>query len=64
MNGLKMGLNEIRELSSPIYQKYVPVITDDTDISRLAEPILNNPEIYNEFQKAFMLKILYDPLAR
>jgi len=59
MNGLKYGLNEIRELASPIYQKYVPVITDDTDISRLAEPILNDPEIYNEFQKALINRIVF-----
>ena len=59
MDGLKYGLNEIRELASPIYQKYVPVITEDTDISRLAEPILSNPEIYNEFQKALVNRIVF-----
>lgn len=59
MNGLKVGLNEIRELSSAIYQKYVPIITEDTDISRLAEPVLTNPEIYNEFQKALVNRIVF-----
>ena len=31
--GLKNGLNKIREISSDIYHRYIPIIDDDTDIS-------------------------------
>ena len=48
-NALKQSLNAIREISSTIYHEYVPIIDDSTDISAFADPIMNYPEVYNEF---------------
>ena len=58
-NSLKQSLNAIREISSTIYHEYVPVIDDSTDISAFAEPILNYPEVYNEFCNALVNKLVY-----
>ena len=38
--GLKQSLNAIREISSEIYHRYIPIIEDDTSISQFATPIL------------------------
>lgn len=58
-NALKQSLNQIREISSTIYHEYVPIIDDSTDISKLAEPILNYPVVYNEFCNAIVNKLVY-----
>lgn len=58
-NALKQSLNAIREISSTIYHEYVPVIDDSTDISAFAEPILNYPEVYNEFCNVMVNKLVY-----
>lgn len=58
-NSLKQSLNAIREISSTIYHEYVPVIDDATDISAFAEPILNYPEVYNEFCNVLVNKLVY-----
>ena len=57
--GLKNSLNKIREISSDIYQKYIPIIDDNTDISTFASPILTYPEVYNEFCSALINRIVY-----
>lgn len=57
--GLKNSLNAIREISSTIYTQYVPIIDDDTDISKFAEPILNVPQVMNEFITALVNRIVY-----
>ena len=57
--GLKNSLNEIRQISSTIYHQYIPVIDDDTDISKLAAPVLQYPEVYNEFCSALLQRIVY-----
>lgn len=57
--GLKNSLNRIRELSSDIYSQYVPQLEDDSDIAKLAEPVMNVPEVYNEFCKALINRIVY-----
>lgn len=57
--GLKTSLNAIREISSVIYHQYIPEIDEDTDIARLAEPIFNVPEVYNEFCQALINRIVY-----
>lgn len=57
--GLKNSLNRIRELSSDLYSQYVPMLEDDSDIAKLAEPILNVPEVYNEFCSALINRIVY-----
>jgi len=59
MNGLVTSLNAIREISSEIYHRYVPIIDDSTDISKFAEPILSVPEVYNEFCDALVNRIVY-----
>ena len=58
-NSLKQSLNAIREISSTIYHEYVPVIDDSTDIGAFAEPILNYPEVYNEFCNVLVNKLVY-----
>lgn len=58
-NALKQSLNQIREISSTIYHEYVPIIDDSTDISKLAEPILNYPVVYNEFCNVLVNKLVY-----
>ena len=57
--GLVTSLNRIREISSNIYHQYIPEITSDTDIGKLAEPVLNVPEVYNEFCNALVNRIVY-----
>lgn len=57
--GLKNSLNKIREISSDIYHQYIPILEDDTDISTFATPILNVPEVYNEFCNALVNRIVY-----
>ena len=58
-DGLVTSLNAIREISSEIYHRYVPIIEDGTDISKFAEPILTVPEVYNEFCDALVNRIVY-----
>lgn len=58
-NSLKQSLNAIREISSTIYHEYVPIIDDSTDISAFAEPIMNYPEVYNEFCNVLVNKLVY-----
>ncbi len=57
--GLVTSLNAIREISSEIYHRYVPIIDEATDISKFAEPILSVPEVYNEFCDALVNRIVY-----
>lgn len=57
--GLKTSLNKIRELNTDNYQRYVPIIEDDTDISLLSSPILNNPDVQNEFISSLINRIVY-----
>lgn len=57
--GLKNSLNAIREISSIIYQRYIPIIEDNTNISDFATPILEVPVVYNEFCNALVNRIVY-----
>lgn len=57
--GLKTTLNQIRELSSPLYQQEVPLITNDTDIATFGNPILDNLQVQNEFIPALINRIVY-----
>lgn len=57
--GLKNGLNKIREISSDIYHRYIPIIEDDTDIGAFASPIMEYPEVYDEFVKSLLYKLAY-----
>lgn len=60
--GLKNSLNAIREISSEIYTKYIPIIDDDTDIADFANPILQYPQVQNEFLTHLMNKVVYTQL--
>lgn len=57
--GLKNSLNKLREISSDIYTQYVPVITDDTNIGEFANPILEVPQVMNEFIGNLVNRIVY-----
>lgn len=57
--GLKTSLNAIRELSSALYHQYIPVINDDTSISAIGNPVLEVPQIANEFIPALINRIVY-----
>lgn len=56
---LKNCLNEIREISSEIYSQYVPIIESSTDISVLANAVLNYPNVQNEFMSNLSKKLIY-----
>ena len=58
-NSLKTSLNQLREISSQIYQKYIPIIDDSTDISQFANPILTVPVVMNEFCDVLVNKLVY-----
>lgn len=58
-NGLINSLNRIREISSEIYHQYIPIITEDTDISVLGNPVLNVPVVQNEFMSQLINRIVY-----
>ena len=58
-NSLKTSLNALREISSDIYFKYVPVIDDSTDISAFAQPIFDFPVVYNEFCNVLVNKLVF-----
>lgn len=60
--GLINSLNALREISSPIYHQYIPVLTEDSDISAFSTPILEYPEIYNEFTGRLLNKLVYSQL--
>ena len=53
------SLNRIREVSSNIYHQYIPELTSDSDIGKLAQPVLSVPEVYNEFCSALVNRIVY-----
>lgn len=57
--GLKTGLNAIREISSEIYHRYVPIIEDDTSIAQFATPILENTDVRDEFLSNLIKRIVY-----
>ena len=56
---LKNCLNNIREISSEIYSQYVPIIESSTDISVLANAVLNYPNVQNEFMSNLSKKLIY-----
>lgn len=62
--GLKNSLNKIREISSDIYHQYIPIIDDDTDISKFASPMLEFPEVYNEFCDKLINRIVYTAIVK
>lgn len=60
--GLVTSLNKMREMSvqnNSIYHQYVPIITADTDIGTFGTPILNTPQVMNEFMSMLVNRIVY-----
>ncbi len=60
--GLRTALNQIRETSiesDTLYHRYVDQIYPDTDISAWATPILENPQVANEFFDVLIRRIVY-----
>lgn len=55
--GLVNSLNRIRELSSDIYHQYIPLLTEESDISTFGQPILNYQVVQNEFMSALINRI-------
>ena len=58
-DGLKNSLNAIREISSEIYHRYIPIITDETSISQFATPILEYADVRDEFLSNLIKRIVY-----
>lgn len=61
-NGLKTALNMIRETSienGTLYHRYVPEILPTTDIGSFASPLLENPDLMNEFMNVLVKRIAY-----
>lgn len=57
--GLKTTLNQIRDLSTDLYQREVPAITDDMAIATWGTPILDIKEVQNEFISSLINRIVY-----
>lgn len=61
-NGLQTALNMIRETSienNTLYHRYVPEILPTTDIGSFASPLLENPDLMNEFMNVLVKRIAY-----
>ena len=61
-NGLRTALNKIRETSienNTLYHNYVPEILPTTDIGSFASPLLENPDLMNEFLNVLVKRIAY-----
>lgn len=58
-NSLVESLNQLRELSSDLYHKFIPVIDDSTDIGAFANAVFANPEVFNEFCGSLINRIVY-----
>lgn len=61
-SGIISSLNKIRELSSDLYQKQVPIFTEDMDLSTYGNAILEFPAVQNEFLNALINKLAYTQL--
>ena len=64
--GLRTSLNEIRETSiqnNTLYARQIDEISPNSDISVLATPLLENPELMNEFMNMLIKRIVYTQLV-
>ena len=60
--GLRTSLNSIRETSiqnNTLYHRFVPEILPTSDIGSFASPILDNPNVMNEFMNVLVQRIVY-----
>lgn len=60
--GMVNSINQIRELSSNEYQRTVPEITEDSGIETISAPLLQYPNLMNEFINVLVNKIAYTKL--
>lgn len=60
--GLVNSINEIRTLSSNEYQRTVPEITTESGIEMISAPLLQYPNLMNEFVNVLVQKIAYSQL--
>lgn len=60
--GLVNSINEIRTLSSNEYQRSVPEITTESGIEVISAPLLQYPNLMNEFINVLVQKIAYTKL--
>lgn len=60
--GLVNSINEIRNLSSNEYQRTVPEITTESGIEVISAPLLQYPNLMNEFINVLVQKIAYSKL--
>lgn len=60
--GLVNSINQIRTLSSNEYQRTVPEITTESGIETISAPLLQYPNLMNEFINVLVQKIAYTKL--
>lgn len=60
--GLVNSVNEVRTLSSNEYQKTVPEVTTESGIEMISAPLLQYPNLMNEFINVLVQKIAYSQL--
>lgn len=60
--GLVNSINEIRTLSSNEYQRTVPEVTTESGIETISAPLLQYPNLMNEFINVLVQKIAYTKL--
>ena len=60
--GLVNSINQIRTLSSNEYQRTVPEITTESGIETISAPLLQYPNLMNEFINVLVNKIAYTKL--
>ena len=64
--GLRTIMNQIRETSinnNTLYHTAIDEIQPYTDITSVAQPLLQNPDLMNEFIKTLSQKIIYSRIA-
>lgn len=61
-DGLITSLNEVRNLSSNLYQNTIPELTSESGIEVIATPLLQYPNLMNEFINVLVQKIAYTAL--
>ena len=60
--GLVNSVNEIRTLSSNEYQRTIPEVTTESGIEVISAPLLQYPNLMNEFINVLVQKIAYSQL--
>lgn len=64
--GLRESLNQIRQTSienNTLYAKQVDEISPNSDISVISAPLLDNPDLMNEFLNVLIKRIVYTQLV-